>query len=353
MLSTIGYAAASATSPLKPFRFTRREIRQDDVLIEILFCGICHTDLHIARNEWNGTRYPVVPGHEILGRVLKVGRNVTRFKEDDLVGVGCISNSCRQCSCCVTHLEQYCEKGYILVFNRMDPEFEEETYGGFSKHLVIKESYVLRIPKEFKTQDLPAVAPLLCAGITTYSPLNHWKISKGMHVGIVGLGGLGHLAIKLSSAMGAHVTVFTTSPKKMEEAKQLGADEVVLSTNKESMSLYENRCDFILNTVAHTHDLNSYLALLKRDATMCLVGLPSEPYPLLRADLLIRQRRNLAGSLIGSIQETQEVLDFCAKHHILANIELISISQVNEAFERMLKNDVRYRFVIDLSSLKE
>lgn len=351
-MKTTGYAAMSATSPLEPFAFERTDMREHDVLIDILFCGICHSDLHVARNEWKKTIYPVVPGHEIVGRVSKVGKAVTAFKKNDLVGVGCIIGSCQRCPSCHDHLEQYCDKGFTLVFNSLDPETGAVNYGGFSKQIAVEDKFVLRIPKQFKEQDLSGVAPLLCAGITTYSPLKHWKVGKGTKVGIVGLGGLGHMGVKLAHAMGAHVAVFTTSPGKAAEARKLGADEVVLSKQSDEMSKHSGSFDFILNTVAFVHDLNIYLELLKRDGTMCLVGLPSEPYTMLKADPLVTKRRKLAGSLIGGIQETQELLDFCAKHNVLANIELISIDTVNEAFDRMEKGDVKYRFVIDMSTLE-
>jgi uncharacterized zinc-type alcohol dehydrogenase-like protein len=352
MSKTLGYAATSETSPLKPFDFERRDLRPHDILIDILFCGICHSDLHVARNEWKSTTYPVVPGHEILGRVAKVGKEVKDFKEADLVAVGCIVDSCRSCPSCLAHLEQYCEKGFTLVFNAKDVQTKAINYGGFSNQIVVEDQFVLRIPKEFQMKDLPAVAPLLCAGITTYSPLRHWKVGKGSKVGIIGLGGLGHMGVMLAHAMGADVTLFTTSLGKASDAQKLGAKEVVFSKDLEAMSKHANSYDFILSTVAAPFDLNCYLELLKRDATLCLVGLPPEPHRLLRADLVIDKRRKLAGSLIGGIKETQELLDFCAKHGILAKIELISIDKVNEAFERMLKNDVKYRFVIDMSSLK-
>jgi uncharacterized zinc-type alcohol dehydrogenase-like protein len=350
MIKTMGFAAMSATSPLAPFNFERRDLRKHDVLIDILFCGICHSDLHIVRNEWKNTIYPVVPGHEIIGRVSRVGDEVKKFKQGDLVGVGCIIDSCQSCASCHEHLEQYCEKEFTLTFNSADRQTGAINYGGFSKNIIVEDKFVLHIPKQFQERDLPAVAPILCAGITTYSPLKHWQVGKGTKVGIVGLGGLGHMAVKLAHAMGAHVIVFTTSPQKAAEARHLGADEVVFSKEENSMNKYANSLDFILNTVAFVHDLNRYSALLKRDGTMCLVGLPSEPHPLLRADLLITKRRSIAGSLIGGIQETQELLDFCGKHQVLANIELIPMEKINEAFGRLVRNDVKYRFVIDISS---
>lgn len=352
MIKSVGYAAKSATSALAPFHFEIRDLGATDVLIDILYCGICHSDLHVARNEWKNTLYPVVPGHEIVGRVVKVGHDVTSFKEGDLVAVGCIIGSCRTCPSCKEHLEQYCEKEFTLVFNTVDPKTKMVNHGGFSKQIVVDEKYVLRIPKKFSMKDLPAVAPLLCAGITTYSPLRTWKVGKGTKVGIVGLGGLGHIAVKLAHAMGAHVVIFTTSPDKAAEAHKLGADEVVFSKSPDEMSKFKNSLDFILSTISFPFDLNVYLELIRRDGTMCLVGLPSQPHPSLRADIMITKRRRLAGSLIGGIKETQELLDFCAEHNVLANIELIPIDKVNEAFERMLKSDVKYRFVIDMASLK-
>ena len=352
MKKTIGYAAKSATSPLAPFHFERREPQKHDLLIDILYCGVCHSDLHVAKNEWKSTLYPVVPGHEIIGRVSKVGSAVTTHKIGDLVGVGCIIGSCQSCSSCKDHLEQYCEKGFTLVFNTTKPQSGIVNYGGFSKQIVVEDKYALHIPKQLAERDLASAAPLLCAGITTYSPLKNWQIAKGSKIGIVGIGGLGHLAIKLAHAMGAHVVAFTTSPEKVAEAKKLGAHEVVLSNQEDAMAKCANSLDFILNTVAFVHNLNSYLELLKRDGTMCLVGLPSEPHSSLRADVLIDKRRKLAGSLIGSIHETQEMLEFCAQHNIRANIELIPMEKINEAFERMMKGDVKYRFVIDIASME-
>jgi alcohol dehydrogenase (NADP+) len=351
MSKTTGYAAQSATSLLAPFEFERRDLREKDLLIDILYCGICHSDLHMARNEWNKSNYPIVPGHEIIGRVTKVGPKVKSYKVGDLIGIGCIIGSCQSCDSCKADLEQYCEKGFTLVFNSEDPQSGERNHGGFSKQIVVDEKYAIRIPKQFKEKDLPAVAPILCAGITTYSPLKHWKVERGTKVGIVGLGGLGHMAVQLAHALGAHVTVFTTSPNKANEARELGADEVVISKEPKALENHANSLDFILNTVAFIHDLNPYLSLLKHDGTMCLVGLPAQPYEKLEAYELISKRKALAGSLIGGIKETQELLDFCAKHHVLAKIELIPINKINEAFERMIKNDVKYRFVIDMSSL--
>lgn len=351
-MKTIGYAAESAKSPLKPFQFERRELRPHDVLLDILYCGICHSDLHMARNEWQSTVYPIVPGHEILGKVTKVGPEVKDHKVGDLVAIGCIADSCRTCESCKQGLEQYCEKEFSLVFNAPDRQSKAINYGGFSKHIVIEDKYLLKIPKKFKPEDLPGVAPILCAGITTYSPLKHWKVGKGSRVGIIGLGGLGHMALQLAHAMGAHVTLFTTSPGKVDDAKKLGADEVVSSKDVEAMKKQANTFDFILSTVSFPYDLNDFLGLLKRDGALCLVGLPAQPHPPLRADALVMKRRELAGSLIGGIKETQELLDFCADNHILAQVEIVPIDKINEAFERMLKKDVKYRFVIDMASLK-
>lgn len=348
---TTGYAAHSATSPLKLFQFDRRELRPQDVMIDILFCGICHSDLHMARNEWGSSQYPIVPGHEILGKVSQIGSGVSRHKIGDLVAVGCISDCCRSCPSCKEGLEQYCDNGFTLVFNAPDLVSGDVNYGGFSKQIVVEDRFVLQVPSKFQVKDLAAVAPLLCAGVTTYSPLKHWNVGKGTIVGIVGLGGLGHVAVKQAHAMGAHVVVFTTSQDKATEAHLLGADEVVVSTNKDEMAKQLARLDFILSTVAAVYDLNPFLELLHKDGTMCLVGLPPKPHPALKADTLIMKRRQLAGSLIGGIKETQECLNFCAEHNILASIELISIDQVNEAFDRMLKNDVKYRFVIDMATL--
>ena len=353
MTKATGYAATSATAPLKPFDFERRDLRPHDVLIDILFCGICHSDLHMARNEWKNTVYPIVPGHEILGKVSKVGSEVKTLKEGDLVGVGCIADCCRTCPSCGENVEQYCDKGFSLVFNAPDRQTGAINYGGFSNKIVIEDPFVIKVPKKFKESDLPAVAPLLCAGITTYSPLKKWKVGKDSKVGIIGLGGLGHMAIQLAHAMGARVVLFTTSLNKAEDAKKLGADEVVLSKDAEAMKKHAGSFDFILSTVAFPYDLNPFLDLLKLDCTMCLVGLPSEPHPALKADALIFKRRRLVGSLIGGIKETQELLDFCADRNVLAQIELIPMEKINEAFERMLKNDVKYRFVIDMSSLKK
>ncbi|MBB4129146.1 putative zinc-type alcohol dehydrogenase-like protein [Xanthomonas translucens] len=345
-----GYAALTPDQPLTPYAFERRAIGPQDVSIEILYCGVCHSDLHTARNEWQNTQYPSVPGHEIVGRVTAVGNQVQAFKVGDLAGVGCMVDSCRHCASCADGEEQYCENGFVGTYN--GPMFGgENTYGGYSDHIVVDQKYVLQIRHAEK--DLAAVAPLLCAGITTYSPLNHWKVGPGKKVGIVGLGGLGHMGVKIAHAMGAHVVLFTTSANKKEDALRLGADEVVVSKLPEEMAAHANSFDFILNTVAAPHDLDAFLNLLKRDGTMTLVGAPAEPHPSPTVFNLILKRRQLAGSLIGGIRETQEMLDFCAKHGIVSDIETIEMAQINEAYERMLKGDVKYRFVIDMASLEK
>ncbi len=347
-----GYAAQQATRPLAPFNFERRDPRPGDVQIDILYCGVCHSDIHTARNEWKGTIYPFVPGHEILGRVLSVGKEVKSFKPGDIVAVGCMVDSCGSCSNCRDHLEQYCDQETIYTYNSRDKYDHSVTYGGYSTQIVVDQKFVLHVPKAFKEKDYPGVAPLLCAGITTYSPLRHWKVGKGSVVGVVGLGGLGHMAVKLAHAMGAHVVLFTTSPGKAQDAKRLGADEVVISKNEAEMKAQVNRFDFILNTVAASHNLDPFLELLKRDGTMCLVGAPAFPHPSPSVTSLIFKRRQLGGSLIGGIKETQEMLDFCAAHQITCDIEMIPIQKINEAYERMIKSDVKYRFVIDSASLK-
>ncbi|WP_312570607.1 NAD(P)-dependent alcohol dehydrogenase [Stutzerimonas balearica] len=348
MLEAKGYAAQNATSPLAPYRFQRRAPGANDVQIEILYCGVCHSDLHTARNEWNNTLYPSVPGHEIVGRVVAVGSSVSQFKPGDTVGVGCMVDSCQHCASCNEGLEQYCEKGFVGTYN--GPAFGggENTYGGYSDNIVVDEKFVLRISH---TENLAAVAPLLCAGITTYSPLRQWKVGPGQKVGVVGLGGLGHMAVKIAAAMGAHVVLFTTSPDKREDALRLGAKEVVVSKNADEMAAHVNSFDFILNTVAAPHNLDAFVNLLKRDATMTLVGAPATPHPSPSVFGLIFKRRRIAGSLIGGIAETQEMLDFCAEHNIVSDIEMIGMQQINEAYERMLKSDVKYRFVIDMATL--
>lgn len=351
MTQTKGYAAQKATTPLTPFSFERRAPRPDDVVIDILYCGVCHSDLHTVRNEWKGTIYPCVPGHEILGRVVKVGNKVTEFKKDDIVAVGCMVDSCGSCPSCKEHLEQYCEEGSVFTYNGKDKYDHKVTYGGYSTQIIVTQKFVLHVPRAFTEKDYPGVAPLLCAGITTYSPLRHWKIGKGSLVAVVGLGGLGHMAIKLAHAMGAYVVLFTSSASKVQDAERLGADEVIITKNLNEMQKQANRFNFIMNTVAASHNLDIYLDMLKRDGTMCLLGAPEFPHPSPTVGKLIFKRREIAGSLIGGIKETQEMLDFCARHHITADIEMIPIQQINEAYERMLKSDVKYRFVIDIASL--
>jgi len=350
MSNAIGYAAQDPSTPLAPYSFTRRDVGPNDVKIDILYCGVCHSDLHTARNEWNNTLYPSVPGHEIVGRVTAVGEAVSRFKVGDMAGVGCLVDSCRTCSSCGEGLEQYCENGFTGTYN--GPAFGggENTLGGYSDNIVVDQHFVLRISHD--ETNLAAVAPLLCAGITTYSPLRQWKVGRGQKVGVVGLGGLGHMAVKIANAMGAHVVLFTTSPDKKEDALRLGASEVVVSKNRDEMAAHLNSFDFILNTVAAPHNLDAFVALLKRDATMTLVGAPASPHPSPSVFGLIFKRRRIAGSLIGGIAETQEMLDFCAEHNIVSDIEMIDIQTINEAYERMLKSDVKYRFVIDMASLK-
>jgi uncharacterized zinc-type alcohol dehydrogenase-like protein len=342
------YAARSAAEPLKPFEIERREPAVDDVQIEILFCGVCHSDLHTARNEWHNTLYPSVPGHEIVGRVTAVGRGVTRFKTGDIAGVGCMIDSCGHCASCRDGEEQYCESGFVATYN--GPVFGgENTYGGYSRSIVVKEPFVLHIGHP--PGQLASVAPLLCAGITTYSPLHHWGVGPGKKVGIVGLGGLGHMGVKIAHALGAHVVLFTTSPGKIEDGKRLGADEVCISTDAAQMAALANSFDFVLNTVAAPHDLDPFIQLLKRDGTMTLVGAPAEPHPAPNVFNLIFKRRQVAGSLIGGIRETQEMLDFCARHAIVSDIETIAMDYINTAYERMVKGDVKYRFVIDMATL--
>lgn len=342
------YAAQSATSPLAPSSINRREPLATDVAIDILYCGVCHTDIHFARNEWGFSQYPIVPGHEILGRVSRVGPKVTKFKVGDLAAVGCMVDSCRTCPSCQRGLEQFCHKGSTFTYNGEDKHSGGMTFGGYSQSIVCDEAFTLKVPTNLSPA---AAAPLLCAGITTYSPLRHWKVSKGQKVGVVGLGGLGHMGVKFAHAMGAHTVLFTTSAGKAEDARRLGADEVIISRDADAMAKHLASFDFILDTVSADHDLNSYLALLKLDATMVLVGAPPNPQPV-SAFSLFMPRRHLAGSLIGGVAETQEMLDFCGKHNIACDIELIRMDQINQAYERMLKSDVKYRFVIDMASLK-
>ena len=342
------YGAHAGDQPLVPIDITRRATGAEDVRIDIAYCGVCHSDLHQVRAEWAGTLFPCVPGHEIVGRVAEVGRAVTTFKPGDLVGVGCIVDSCRQCEECADGLENYCNH-MVGTYNGRTDDAPGHTLGGYAQAIVVDQRYVLRV--SHAEDDLAAVAPLLCAGITTWSPLRHWKVGPGMKVGIVGIGGLGHMGIKLAHALGAHVVAFTTSEGKREEARKLGAHETVVSRNPDEMAAHRAGLDFILNTVAAPHDLDAYISLLRRDGTMALVGAPATPHPSPQVFNLIMKRRSLAGSLIGGIPETQEMLDFCAKHGITADIEMIRADGINDAYERMLRGDVRYRFVIDSASL--
>ncbi|HWT11476.1 MAG TPA: NAD(P)-dependent alcohol dehydrogenase [Allosphingosinicella sp.] len=345
------YAVRSAETPFAPFSFQRRDPGPRDVAIDIAFCGVCHSDLHTARGEWGGTMYPCVPGHEIVGRVTAVGAEVAGFVVGDLAAVGCMVGSCGHCPSCAEGEEQYCDNGLVGTYNGPDKVLGGHTFGGYSDHIVVDEGFVLKVAHP--EADLAAVAPLLCAGITTYSPLRHWKVGPGQKVGIVGLGGLGHMGVKIAAAMGAHVVVFTTSPGKSEDAHRLGADEVVVSRDEGQMAAHLGSFDFILNTVAAPHDLDSFLVLLKRDGTMALVGVPASPHPAPSVGNLVMRRRTLAGSLIGGIAETQEMLDFCNEHGLVADIEMIRIQDIDSAYERMLRSDVKYRFVIDMASLKE
>lgn len=345
------YSAASATSPLAPTEIKRRDLIERDVQIEILFCGICHSDIHQARNEWKDvmpTVYPIVPGHEIVGRVTKVGSSVTKYKPGDIVAVGCMVDSDRTCPHCKANLEQFCPN-MILTFNAPDKHLGGVTYGGYSTSIVVEEHFVLRVPSNL---NLAGVAPLLCAGITTYSPIRRWGDIKGKKVGVAGLGGLGHMGVKFAHSFGAHVVVFTTSPNKKEDAFRLGADEVVISKNKDEMQKHTGSFDFILNTISADHDINAYLNLLRLDGNLTMVGASPKPLSVLPF-ALIMPRHTLSGSIIGGIAETQEMLDFCGKHNITADVEVIPIQKVNEAYERTLKSDVKYRFSIDMSSLKK
>ncbi|TAM06870.1 MAG: NAD(P)-dependent alcohol dehydrogenase [Paraburkholderia sp.] len=350
MYPTYGYAARDASTPLAPFEFQRRALREYDVRIDVQYCGVCHSDLHQARNEWHNTMYPVVPGHEIVGRVAETGPGVTRYRVGQLVGVGCLVDSCRTCASCAEGLEQYCENGFVGTYNGIDRVSGETTFGGYSTQLVVDEAFVLRVPENL---DPASAAPLLCAGITTYSPLRTWGAGPGKKVGIVGLGGLGHMGVKLAHAMGAHVVLFTTSQSKIEDGKRLGANEVVISKDPEQMKAHANSFDLIVNTVAAQHDLNPFIQLLRRDGTMVLVGAPEHDHPSPQVFNLIFKRRRIAGSLIGGIEETQEMLDFCGQHGITSDIEMIKMQDINTAYARMLKSDVKYRFVIDIDTLRE
>lgn len=346
--SVKAYAAQNATAPLGTFSLERRAPLENDVVIEILYCGVCHSDLHQARNEWGGTIFPVVPGHEIIGRVVEVGSSVTKFQIGDYAATGCMVDSCRTCPSCQRGLEQYCEVGATFTYNSPDRHLGGMTYGGYSESIVVDEAFTLKISKGV---DLAASAPLVCAGITTYSPLRHWKVGPNQKVGIVGLGGLGHMGVKFARAFGAHVVLFTTSPGKVEDGLRLGAHEVVISKDAAEMAKHAGSFDFILDAVSAQHDINAYLSLLKLDGTLTLVGVPEKPLEVSAFNLIL-PRRNFAGSGMGGIAETQEMLDFCAEHGIASDIELIPIQKINEAYERLLKGDVKYRFVIDMASIK-
>jgi uncharacterized zinc-type alcohol dehydrogenase-like protein len=348
MLTCTGFATTAADKPLAPFTFNRRDVGAQDVRIEIAFCGVCHSDLHFARNEWHFTQYPAVPGHEIVGRVTHVGPDVTKFKIGDRVGVGCMVDSCRTCASCKEGLEQYCEVGQIGTYGSTEPVIGGPTHGGYSDAIVVDQSFVLNLPDSL---EFASAAPLLCAGITLYSPLRHWKAGPGKKVGIIGLGGLGHMGVKLAHAMGATTVLFTTSPSKVEDGKRLGADQVVISKNADQMAEHVASFDLIIDTVSANHDLMPYFALLKRDATMVQVGAPEHPMPIAVFPLIMK-RLHFSGSMIGGIAETQEMLNFCAERGISADVEIIPIQQINEAYERMLKSDVKYRFSIDMASLK-
>ncbi len=344
------FGAFSATSPLEPIDIARRAPGPHDVQIDIAFCGVCHSDLHTVRGEWSGTRFPCVPGHEIVGRVSAVGADVVRFKQGDLVGVGCIVDSCGGCASCTEHLEQYCND-MVGTYNAPTPDAPGHTLGGYSQRIVVKDHYVLKI--RHPEAQLAAVAPLLCAGITTYSPLRHWKAGPGKKIGIVGIGGLGHMGIKLAHAMGAHTVAFTTSESKRQDARSLGADEVVVSRHAHEMDAHRESFDMILNTVAVSHNLDDFTRLLKTDGALVLVGVPEHRHPSPAVSPLIGKRRSIAGSMIGGIQETQEMLDFCAERGIVADVELISAQDLEAAYTRMLNSDIKYRFVVDNASLAD
>lgn len=346
-MKVLGYAAKTPTAPLAPFTFDRREPRPDDVVIEILYCGVCHSDLHQARNDWGFSEYPIVPGHEVIGRIVSVGDSVTKFKAGDLAGIGCMVDSCRECHPCQQGLEQYCEEGNVQTYNGHDRHDHQPTYGGYSQTIIASEAFVLHIPQGI---DLKGAAPLLCAGITTWSPLRHWNIGKGSKVAVVGLGGLGHMAIKLAHGLGAEVTLFTRSPGKEADARRLGADHIVYSTDADQMQSAANQFDLIIDTVPYVHDINPYMSTLTLDGTLVFVGFLGDNPPVSTLPLILG-RKSVAGSCIGGIAETQEMLDFCGEHGITADVEVIKMDEINDAFERMLKSDVKYRFVIDMSTL--
>lgn len=344
-----GYAAQSAKAELAPYGFTRRDPRADDVVIEILYCGVCHSDLHTVHNDWGGTVYPVVPGHEIIGRVVSVGPDVTRFRPGDHVGIGCMVDSCQHCEACEQGLEQYCEDIPTYTYNSVDRHDHIPTFGGYSEKIVARDRFVLRIPDGL---DLRGAAPLLCAGITTWSPLRHWHVSKGSNVAVIGLGGLGHMALKLAKGLGANATLFTRSPAKEQDARRLGATNVVLSTDERQMAAVKGQFELIIDTVPYVHDLNPYVPSLSLDGTLVLVGFLGGLEQMLNTAPLVMGRKSVAGSVIGGIAETQEMLDFCGEHGITSDVEVIKIQDINKAYERMLRSDVKYRFVIDMASLK-
>lgn len=348
-MSVKAYGATAANRPVEAIEIPRRDVGTHDVQIEIDYCGICHSDLHTVRGEWGAVNFPCVPGHEIVGRVSKVGSSVSRFKEGDVVGVGCMVDSCKSCHSCDEGLEQFCETGMTGTYDSKIADAPGHTLGGYSQRIVVRDDFVLKVTHP--ADQLAAVAPLLCAGITTWSPLRHWKVGPGKKVGVVGIGGLGHMGVKLAHALGAHVVAFTTSESKRQDALDLGANEVVISKDTTQMKAHARSFDFILNTVAASHSLDAYTKLLKVDGTMCLVGVPEHAHPSPNVSILIGGRRSIAGSLIGGIKETQEMLDFCAKHGIVSDIEMIRAEQIEEAYERMLKSDVKYRFVIDNSTM--
>jgi uncharacterized zinc-type alcohol dehydrogenase-like protein len=343
------FGTESPTAELKEMSIQRRSPTDKDVEIDILYCGVCHSDLHTARNDWGGTKYPAVPGHEIVGRITKVGSDVTKFKVGDLAAVGCLVDSCRTCESCKQDLEQYCLNGFTGTYNGKDLILGGHTFGGYSEKVVVTEHFVLKVPDNL---ELAAVAPLLCAGITTWSPLKHWKVKEGSKVAVVGLGGLGHMAIKLAKGLGAHVSLFSRSPNKKQDAFDLGVDEVIISTEEEQMKAAKGKFELIIDTVPYVHDINPYITTLRVDGTIVLVGYLGDLEPMLKTTPLILGRKAVAGSVIGGIAETQEMLDFCGKHNIVSEIEMINMQYINEAYERMLKSDVRYRFVIDMASLK-
>jgi uncharacterized zinc-type alcohol dehydrogenase-like protein len=347
MIATKGYAADNATDPLHPFNFERRDVGPHDVYFEILYCGVCHSDLHYVQNDWGNANYPLVPGHEIVGKVLQVGTHVTKFKIGDLAAVGCLVDSCQECDNCEKGLEQFCRNELIATYNSYDKHTGGFTYGGYSNQIVVDEKFVLHVSEKLPLQE---VAPLLCAGITTYSPLRHWKVRKGHRIAIVGLGGLGHLAVKFAASFGAEVTMISTSPEKEKDAKKLGAHHFALSKDPEQVKALQNNFDFIFDTVSAPHDYNQYLNMLDTDGIMICVGVPPAPTEILGFNLL-RNRRSIVGSIIGGIAETQEMLDYCAEHNIVSEVEVIPMNYINDAYKRMLKSDVKYRFVIDMATL--